>query len=166
MKTSSKSSFFKRLLVLVLTFLIAFNLYMFRDDIFYRPNDNLEEVGTRNFKGIENLKLIGEIYEVLDDIGNYNGTGILRVRIIESNIKYYDPRDKQANYYCIIKNGKAEIYEGGLSGIKKGDIIHVDIAKGATQIYIITEEKFEKKATIIYPRRFFDFIKREGYQNI
>jgi|SRR5690554_3720382 len=166
MKTSSKSSFLKILLVLVLIFLIVFNLFMFKDDIFYRPNDNLEEVGVRNFKGIENLKLIGEIYEVLDDIGNYNSTGILRVRLIESNIKYYDPRDKQANYYCIIKNGKAEIYESELSDIKKGDIIHVNIAKGATQIYITTKEKFEKKATIIYPRRFFDFIKRKGYQEI
>ena len=107
------------MLILILTILIAFNLYMFKDEIFYKPNDNLEEVGTRNFKGIDNLKLTGEIYEVLDDIGNYNSTGILRVRLVESNIKYYDSRDKQANYYCIIKNGKAEIYESELSDIKR-----------------------------------------------
>src|SRR5690554_2030807 len=118
---------------------------MFKDDIFYRPNDNLEEVGVRNFKGIENLKLIGEIYEVLDDIGNYNSTGILRVRLIESNIKYYDPRDKQANYYCIIKNGKAEIYESKLSKIKKEKIKIFKIAKEQLKYILRLKRNLRKK---------------------
>lgn len=163
---NSNKNIITRLVIMIVISLVIYNLYMFRDDIFYKPKDNLKVVGIENFKGIENLILIGEVYEVLDDIGNYHSTGILRINIIETNMEYYDPRDKQANYYCIIKNGKAEIYESELSDIKKGDIIHVNIAKGATQIYITTKEKFEKKATIIYPRRFFDFIKRKGYQEI
>lgn len=154
------------LIITAVVVLVLFNLFMFKDDIFYRPNDNLEVVDIKNFKGIENLKLTGEVYEVLNNIGNYHGTGILRVHIIETNMEYYDPRDKQANYYCIIKNGKAEIYEKELTGIKIGDIIYIDVSKGPTRVYSNSTNKSRVMATIIYPRRFFDFIKRKGYQQI
>jgi len=148
------------IIVIVILILFSFNLYMFRYDIFFRPDDNLIEVD------IKDLKLRGEIYEVLENIGNYHSTGILRVNIIETNIEFYDPRDKQANYYCIIKNGQAEVYESELTGTKKGDTILIDIKKGATRIVNALVEKDEKKATIIYPRSFFDFLKRKSYQEI
>jgi|SRR5690625_707888 len=161
-KIDSKTLF----IVVAIVVLFSFNLYMFRYDIFFRPNDNLIEVEINDFRGIKDLMLTGEVYEVLDNIGNYHSTGILRVNIIDSNIELYDPRDKQANYYCIIKNGQAEVYESELTGTKKGDTILIDIKKGATRIVNALSKKDEKKATIIYPRNFFDFLKRKGYQEI
>ena len=146
--------------------LALFNLYMFRDDIFYRPNDDLKVVDVKDFRGIENLKLTGEVYEVVDNIGNYHGTGILRVNVIETNIEYYDPRDHQANYYCIIKNGKAEIYINNLSKVTVGDTISINIPEKIARVYNIGTGKNRRLATIVYPRRFFDFIKRKGYQEI
>lgn len=165
-KTPSKSNFLKILLGLILTFLIAFNLYMFRDDIFHRTDDNLEEVGTRNFKGIDNLNLTGEVYEVLDDVGNYNGMGILRIKIKETNIDHYDPREEQANYYCIIKNGILELYVKGVSDIKINDSISINIPARKSMVYNSNRDFKRRLSLMIYPRRFFDFIKRKGYQKI
>ena len=146
--------------------LVLFNLYMFRDDIFYRPNDNLKVVDVKDFRGIENLKLTGEVYEVVDNIGNYHGTGILRVNIIETNIEYYDPRDHQANYYCIIKNGKAELYVKGVSDIKPNDSIFVNISQEKSIVFNSKRNYNRQLSFIVYSRRFFDFIKRKGYQEI
>jgi len=150
----------------VVVALVLFNLYMFRDDIFYRPNDNLKVVDVKDFRGIENLKLTGEVYEVVDNIGNYHGTGILRVNIIETNIEYYDPRDHQANYYCIIKNGKAELYVKGVSDIKPNDSILVNISEEKSIVFNSKRNYNRQLSFIVYPRRFFDFIKRKGYQEI
>jgi len=154
------------LIVTIVLALVLFNLFMFKDDIFYRPNDNLEVVDIKNFKGIENLKFTGEVYEALDNLGNYHGMGIIRVNIIETNIEYYDPRDKQANYYCIIKRGKAEFYVKGVSDIKPNDSIYVNILEGKSIVYNSKRDYRRKLSLIVYPRRFFDFIKRKGYQQI
>lgn len=157
---------FTILVIIVVTLLVLFNLYMFKDDIFFRPDDNLEEVDIKNFKGIKNLKLTGEVYDVLSDIGNYHSTGILRVNIIETNMEYYDPRDKQANYYCIIKQGKAEFYVKGVSDIKPNDSIYINILEGKSMVYNSNRDFHRELSMIVYPRRFFDFIKRKGYQEI
>jgi hypothetical protein len=154
------------LVVMVVTSLVLFNLYMFRDDIFYRPNDDLKVVGIKNFKGIEKLKLMGEVYEVVDNIGNYHGMGIIRINIIESNIEYYDPRDKQANYYCIIKGEQAEFYVKGVSDIKPNDSIYVSILDRKSLVHNSQRDFSRKLSLLVYPRNFFDFIKRKGYQKI
>lgn len=163
---NSNKNIITRLVIMIVISLVIYNLYMFRDDIFYKPKDNLKVVGIENFKGIEDLILIGEVYEVLDDIGNYHSTGILRINIIETNMEYYDPRDKQANYYCIIKNGKAEIYESNLSKVNIGDTLLINIPERITLIYNAATENKKRLGTMIYPRNFFDFIKRKGYQEI
>src|SRR5690554_2636622 len=158
---------FKTIVIVVaLIALGSLNFYMFRDEIFNKPKDNLYEVDIKNFRGIEDLKLTGVIYEVIDNIGNYHGTGILRVNIIETNVEYYDPRDHQANYYCIIKNGKAELYVKGVSDIKPNDSIFVNISQEKSIVFNSKRNYNRQLSFIVYPRRFFDFIKRKGYQEI
>ena len=154
------------LIVIAILILFSFNLYMFRYDIFFRPDDNLIEVEINDFRGIKDLMLTGEVYEVLDNIGNYHSRGILRVNIIETNIEFYDPRDKQANYYCIIKNGQAEVYESDLAKVAVGDTIFIDVNNRVTRIYNSSTNKNRRFGTRIYPRSFFDFLKRKGYQEI
>lgn len=158
---------FKTIVIVVaLIALGSLNFYMFRDEIFNKSKDNLYEVDIKNFRGIEDLKLTGVIYEVIDNIGNYHGTGILRVNIIETNIEYYDPRDKQINYYCIIKYGKSEIYLNNLSEVTVGDTITIDIPNEETRVFNNSSNKNRRMGTRVYPRSFFDFIKREGHQEI
>ena len=81
-----------------------------------------------------NLNLKGEV--LATDVQNgFNGFGIVRVKIVESNINFYDPRGKSRNYYCIIKNGFAEIYQHGISECEIGDTITVDTKKREFKIF-------------------------------
>lgn len=165
MAHSNKNSFFV-LAVTVITVLVLFNLYMFKDDIFYPPKHDLEEVDVKDFSGIENLILTGEVYEVLDKIGNYHGMGIVRLNVVNSNIKNYDPRDFQANYYCIIKQGKAELYVKGVSDIKPNDTVYINISEKKSFVFNSRRNYRRPLSFIVYPRRFFDLIRRKGYQKI
>lgn len=56
-----------------------------------------------------NLQLTGVIDSV-DVFNGYGGFGIIRLKIISSNMDDYDPRPDHAFYYCVIKKGTAEIY--------------------------------------------------------
>lgn len=88
-------------------------------------------VGWRDFSGLDNLKMKGVVYYVNNDVRNgfYHGRGIMRVNILDSNINYYNPKKQQRNYYCIIKNQKAEIYDNHVSYINVGDTITIDTKK-------------------------------------
>lgn len=81
-----------------------------------------------------NLNLKGEVLAI-DIPDNYNGFGIVRVKILASNINDYDPIGKIKNYYCIIKNGIAEIYQLGIHECEIGDIVIVDTKKREFTIY-------------------------------
>src|SRR5579862_3038779 len=76
-----------------------------------------------------NLELTGVIIS-MDCGGNYNGFCVLNVRVITSNIREYDPRGKLKNYFCVIKDTVAEIYQcADTFFIKLGDSIYVDSNK-------------------------------------
>ncbi len=74
------------------------------------------------------LKLEG-VVEKVEKIHGFNGTGIIRIKITNSNVDYYDPRNKNEAYYCIIKNGYAEIYDGHAFSIMENDKIILDTEK-------------------------------------
>lgn len=78
-------------------------------------------------KGLD-LQLSGVIDSV-SKFNGYNGFGIIDLRILSSNMKYYDPRNEKKNYYCIIKNFRAEIYDGHADEMYTGDTIHIDTGK-------------------------------------
>ncbi len=69
------------------------------------------------------LQLIGVIDTVYEG-NNYHGYGIIRLKIISSNIKEYDPRSKQEFYFCIIKNGMAEMYDHTPTNLKQDTLIY------------------------------------------
>ena len=58
-----------------------------------------------------------------------NGSGILRVKITTSNSISYDVRQGRKPCYCVIKNGEAEIVEGGLSEAELGDSVVISCRK-------------------------------------
>lgn len=116
-----------------------------------------------DFRGLKNLKLTGVRYSINKDIGNgYHGRGIMRVNIINSNIKNYDPRDKQSNYFCIIENNKAEIYSTDVYYLNIGDTIRIDSNKMILQFYNNFEPNEMRMS--IGSHRFFKMIKNKNYQ--
>src|SRR5690606_20626602 len=83
-----------------------------------RIEEGLVRVNAMNCTGIENLELTGILYSVQDlrpkrGQRGYDPARIIRLNIVKSNMVECDPRDKQANYFCIVKDGGAEIYAGG-----------------------------------------------------
>jgi hypothetical protein len=110
------------------------------------------------------LQLKGEVIAV--DVPNgYNGFGILRVKILETNIKDYDPRNKSENYYCIIKNGLAEIYQLGVYDCKPGDIVMVDTKK---REFTIQKKEGANiiKDIVLYTNEFFYKYIQKHHQNL
>jgi hypothetical protein len=128
-------------------------------------NDNNSKI-EKNWDDLTdiNLKMKGVVYFVNNKIGNgYHGRGILRINLIESNLKSYDPRNKQLNYYCIVNNGKAELYDNHVSYAKIGDTIEIDTNEGT--IKWLNKEKSNLVYSLsIGETHFFDFIKKGNYQ--
>lgn len=73
-----------------------------------------------------NFKLTGVLIADPDCPDASNGFCILRVRVVESNISNYDPRDHEEHYYCVIEKNYAELYQVNVGSCQKGDTIHVD----------------------------------------
>ena len=155
------------LLIFIIILLPLIGSIVFYDKIFLNVDYSLKEVDEDNSSGIENLKLKGEVINSQKRFNrSFHGMGILKVNIINSNFKNYDPREYQANYYCIIKNSIAEIYVKGVSDIRKEDTVYIDISKKEARVYN-SKRKFKRNLSyMIYPRSFFDYIKHNGYQKI
>ncbi|OMP74878.1 MULTISPECIES: hypothetical protein [unclassified Chitinophaga] len=65
-----------------------------------------------NKLALENLDLqLTGIVENVENGDNFHGYGIVRLRIVSSNIQTYDPRGKLQYYFCVIKDGVAEVYD-------------------------------------------------------
>ncbi len=92
---------------------------------FYSQNKRQNEIDKVGLQDL-NLQLTG-VVENVDNGANYHGYGIIRLRIINSNIQEYDPRTKQEFYFCVIKNGMAEIYEHTF--VSKVDTVTIDTKK-------------------------------------
>jgi hypothetical protein len=87
----------------------------------WTTNHSAEDVYFKNF----HLDLQGVVTAV-DIPESSNGFGIIRVRILTSNIDDYDPRGKYKFYYCLIKRGIAEFYQGGASSCNVDDTVSVN----------------------------------------
>ena len=97
--------------------------------VFISPS--IDSASTRYFKAL-GLELTGIVTKknILT-----NGSGVLRAKITTSNIISYDIRQGRKPYYCIIKNGEAEIVEGGLSEVEVGDSVVVSCRKDSIFCY-------------------------------
>lgn len=99
------------------------------------------------------LQLKGEVLSV-DIPQGYNGFAIVKVKMLKTNKDYYDPRNDAKNYYCIIKNGLAEIYQPGVYKCEPGDNVTVD-----TRMRLFTIQKpdgtKDVQEIILYTNEFF-----------
>lgn len=72
-----------------------------------------------------NLELKGEVLAV-DIPDSFNGFAIVKVKVLETSRAIYDPRNTAESYYCIIKDGVAEIYQNGVYKCEPGDTVSLD----------------------------------------
>lgn len=71
--------------------------------------DNKKEAEQNGLENL-NLQLMG-VVESIEEGESFHGYGIIRLKIISSNIQDYDARGKLQYYFCIIKNNIAEVYD-------------------------------------------------------
>lgn len=156
----------KVLLIIIGLILFIVNFLIIFPPSDYFRNDGLMIVKRNDFRGIQNLELKGVIFSVNNDkeITGDHGRRIIRLKIIETNMDEYDPRNKQANYYCIIKNGKAEIYETLGGNIGDSIVLNIPMKRISTH-YLNGEVEEYNDISIGYPS-FFDYIKKKGYQEL
>lgn len=137
------------------TIIIAFVVVIFL--IVYNLRKN-SRVNNHYFDELA-LHLKGEVLAV-DAPGGYNGFGILKVKVLETNINNYDPRNKAENYYCIIKNGMAEIYQLGVYDCKPGDIVIVDTQKKEFTIQKREGGKIVKDIVLYTNESFYKYVQK------
>lgn len=156
----------RNILIILIIFLPIIGSFVFYEEIFLDVNYDLKEVERYDYHGIQNLKLQGEITELVRDVGRaYHGTGIIRIKVITSNVNTYDPREYQANYICIIKKDKAEFYSNIPYYAQVGDLIEIDIPNNIAHV-IDEGGKKHKIGLSIYGRDFFDYVSAKSYQKI
>lgn len=137
-----------------------------------RIEEGLVRVNAMNFTGIENLELTGIVYSVQDlkskqGKRGYGPARIIRLNIVKSNMDEYDPRDKQANYFCIIKDGRAEIYARGPTDLKKGDTLKLNIPERTMSFFTVDgKNDVVEKNIFIGSVPFFNYIKEKRYQKL
>ncbi len=103
-----------------------------------------------------NLQLTGVVDKVIEGGSSYHGYGIIRLKIIHSSVDYYDPRSKLDFYYCMIKNGRAEIYDHTVG--PKVDTVYIDTRREIMS-YMEDGSKVEGSIGISTDEGYYDFIK-------
>ncbi len=122
----------------------------------YSENKRKREVDKVGLEDL-NLQLVG-VVDSVDNGDNFHGYGIIRLKIISSNIQEYDPRSKQEFYFCIIKNGMAEIYEHTF--VSKVDTVTIDTKK-KTMSYIENGKEVVGSISINANEGYYDYIKQK-----
>lgn len=100
---------------------------------FYIDSLDKNKVHKTAFEDLK-LHLTGVVYDI-DPVENgyYHGFGIIRVKIICSDIKEYDQSQSKNYFYCTIKDGRAEIYDHP-GQIFIGDTLSINTQKGIMSV--------------------------------
>ena len=105
-----------------------------------------------------NLELTG-IVESVDLPESSNGFGIVRTRILQSDLSNYAPPPDADFYYCNIKDGVAEFYQLGGGDCRIGDTIKIDTQNGS--FVILRKGNAIKKDIVIYDNpAFYKYLAR------
>jgi len=139
-----------RVIVLILVFIIGGIIFISLEN---KRQNKIDRVCLEDL----NLQLVG-VVDTIEEGRNYHGYGIIRVKIINSNIQEYDPRSQQEFYFCIIKNGIAEIYTHTF--VTKVDTITIN-TKGKIISYIKNGRKEQGSISINANKDYYNYIKQK-----
>ena len=140
----------KRIILILLIGIVIITGFFY---LINRSEVNLNKSGLEDL----DLKLRGVVYKI-DKVSGFNGSGIANLKIINSNVRNYDPRPTDSYYYCIIKNGEAEIYDSHVRFMSIGDTIEID-TKNKTILYKNMGVYEKGNIFINTDDRFYNYIK-------
>jgi hypothetical protein len=138
----------------VVFFILAISIAFF---LFLRDLFESMQIEDEYFSSL-NLVLKGVVQDV-DRPESSNGFGILEVSILNSNLDNYDPRNTREYYYCIIKNGKAEIYQCAVSQIQVGDTVEINTRKKGFKL-LRNDSTFEEPLLLYDKPQLFNYAKK------
>lgn len=110
-------------------------------------NDDQQAYEQRYFERLH-LMLTGVIHDV--KVTNTNDCGILYIDVLNTNISAYDPRDSAHNYYCVIKDKKAEILQDGIRQFQAGDSISLNTDTRMLRDYRNGKLNFEDPLNLLF----------------
>ena len=109
-----KIPFIAKALILITILVIVVNIY----------NRIVNKSDNEYFSEL-NLSLKGEVLSVYVP-QDFKGFGVITIKILNTSLKHYDPRDKHPFYYCLIKDSIAQVYQRGSRTCSPGDIVEID----------------------------------------
>lgn len=139
--------------------LIAFPL-MVALGIYEDHRDELYE--DRYFTSLD-LELTG-VVQYVDAPSSSNNFGIVGVEVLSTNKLHVDQRDSLQYYYCLVKNGKAELYQSAVSSIRKGDTLKVDAPNRLLSIRHTNGKEPDTTSLELYDNDFFWKYVKKHYQ--
>jgi hypothetical protein len=113
----------------------------------------------KNYFDKLDLRLTG-VVESLDLSYLPNGFGVVKVKILQANKNFYDPRKDLKYYYCLIKNGYAEFYQHGLYNCEIGDTVDVNTRKRVFVIKNGSKTDVEDISLLMFDE-FYDYVKKK-----
>ena len=120
--------------------------------VIWYTNKTREQNATKYFSTFD-LNLKGKVLSV-NVPDRFHGCGIIDLKILSTNIKYYDPRKELDGYLCLIKDSIAQIYQQGARSCSPGDIVEINTKD--KKISVIRESRGNISSTIrLYPHRSF-----------
>ncbi len=109
------------LILRILNVFSALVILSFLCFIIYSDKKSEEKV----YRSLQNSGLIFSGIVTKATTTNNHGFGIITLKLLKSNREDYDARDSIQYYYCIIKNGIAEVYDHA-SETQIGDTLNIN----------------------------------------
>lgn len=146
-----------RLKFLLIAFPLMVALGVYED---YRD----EQYEDRYFTALD-LQLTGVARYVVERNGS-NGFGIVGVEVLSTNNPYIDQRDSLKYYYCLVKNGRAELYQRSAHLIRTGDTLTINAPHRLLSIRHADGTGPDTTGLDLYDNEFFWRFVRKYYQKL
>jgi hypothetical protein len=147
-----KTPFIAKILIMVAILFVVVTIY----------NRIVERADNKYFSEL-NLNLKGEVLSVYVP-QNFKGFGIVTIRILNTNLKYYDPRNMHAFYYCLIKDSIAQVYQRGARICSPGDIVEIDTKNRRFSLQSRTSGNKSWTIVLTHNSSFYRFVEKK-YQS-
>ena len=126
----------------------------------------ITDLSKENYDEIGELKLKGVVYDLYSPLfPQYHGYGIVRINIVQSNMEFYDPRNRLDEYLLLIKNKKAELYQP-TALFTIGDTIEVDMQNKRIIYFSKLVNKLQSYEPRIYDKIFYEHIDERDQQKL
>lgn len=130
--------------------------------IFIIWKESSDAADQREYFSSLHINLKGVVTYV-DAPNGFNAFGVVGLDLIQSNIKEFDQRNERGNYYCLIKNNKAEIYQWECRECAVGDTVLINTDNSLFEFYGANHAKINLPLMLYDNRSFWEYVEK-NYQ--